>query len=431
MSARADSALIAKLSEQLRKARLDYEAFQTKLYAAHPVLKVHRGQTQPLTLEEIGFLLPDRKSAALEYAVSNEKIYLFVLSRDEANQNKLRLQAQALNLQRKDLDQLSGLFRRQLAERNYDFGELAGKLYALLLKPAEAQIRGKDSLVIVPDGVLWDLPFQALQSRQGRFLLEDYAISYAPSLAVLREMIWLRRNRANPKSEAASLFAMGNPAIAKQTRSRITLTHRDEKLESLPEAEREVTTLGELYGAARSKIYTGAEARENRMKTDSSNFTILHLATHAILDDANPMYSQIVLSQYEEGAKEDGLLEAWEIMKLNLKADLVVLSACDTARGRIGAGEGVIGLTWALFVAGSPTTVVSQWKVESASTTRLMLEFHRNLREEKRTPATARALQQATMKLLGSGQYRHPFYWAGFVVIGDGAYAAGGPVAKK
>ena len=101
-----------------------------------------------------------------------------------------------------------------------------------------------------------------------------------------------------------------------------------------------------------------------------------------------------------------------------MHADLAVLSACETGRGRPGAGEGVIGLSWAFFVAGCPTTVVSQWKVESASTTELMLAFHRNLRSGR---SKALALQAAALKLLRESRYRHPFYWAGFVVVGDGS----------
>jgi len=135
-----------------------------------------------------------------------------------------------------------------------------------------------------------------------------------------------------------------------------------------------------------------------------------------------------MLAQNNDGADkssaEDGLLEAWEIMNLDLNADLVVLSACETARGRVGAGEGVIGLTWALFVAGSPTTVVSQWKVESASTTELMLEFHRQLQSKIKTRqagvSTAQALQSSALKMLRSREYRHPFYWGGLVIVGDG-----------
>src|SRR5262245_48765517 len=136
------------------------------------------------------------------------------------------------------------------------------------------------------------------------------------------------------------------------------------------------------------------------------------------------MYSHLLLAQTEGDANEDGLLEAWEIMRLELKADLAVLSACDTARGRVGAGEGMIGLSWALFVAGCPTSVVSQWKVDSTSTTELMLEFHRHLKSQTANPrdnfSAARALREASLRLRRTSKYRHPFFWAGFVAVGKG-----------
>src|SRR6185295_4675659 len=135
--------------------------------------------------------------------------------------------------------------------------------------------------------------------------------------------------------------------------------------------------LGQMYGA-KAKVYVGAEAREEVLKAESTKYRILQLATHGVINNASPMYSHLVLAQSKD-AKDDGLLEAWEIMQLDLKADLAILSACETARGRIGAGEGVIGLAWALFVAGCPSIIVSQWKVDSASTRDLMVNFHRSL----------------------------------------------------
>ena len=133
------------------------------------------------------------------------------------------------------------------------------------------------------------------------------------------------------------------------------------------------------------------------------------------------MYSNVLLAAGDTG-KEDGLLEAREIMQMDLKADLAVLSACETARGRISAGEGVIGLAWAFFVAGTSTTVVSQWKVESTSTAELMLAFHR-ARQSRQPGAspfrTARALQRAELKLLHDPRFSDPVYWAGFIVVGD------------
>jgi CHAT domain-containing protein len=218
-----------------------------------------------------------------------------------------------------------------------------------------------------------------------------------------------------------SLLAFGNPALGREAMARSALALRDEKLDPLPEAEAEVKGLGRLYGAAHSKIYVGAEAREDRAKVEAGDFRILHFATHGVLNNAAPMYSHLALAQGDKN--EDGLLEAWELMRMDLKADLVTLSACETARGRYGAGEGVIGLTWALFVAGVPSTVVSQWKVESASTRELMLSFHRKLLTPSAGPAAttkAEALRQAELKVMKNPETSHPFYWAGFVLVGVG-----------
>jgi CHAT domain-containing protein len=123
------------------------------------------------------------------------------------------------------------------------------------------------------------------------------------------------------------------------------------------------------------------------------------------------------LAQDEKDPNEDGLLEAWELKDLDLKADMVILSACDTARGKISSGEGIIGMTWAAFIAGAPTTVASQWKVESSSTTELMLEFHRQLLSGK--VSKAEALRRAQLKLMRDPKYKHPSYWAAWVIVGD------------
>jgi CHAT domain-containing protein len=150
-------------------------------------------------------------------------------------------------------------------------------------------------------------------------------------------------------------------------------------------------------------------------------YRVLHFATHGVLDNRDPLYSYIALSPSNDG-KEDGLLEAWELMDMDLKAELAVLSACDTARGRVRDGEGIIGVTWAFFVAGVPTTIASQWQVPSDSTTKLMLRFHRNLRGiGSQRVSKAEAWRQAALETMNDSGYRmHPYYWAGFVVVGDG-----------
>src|SRR5262245_21938708 len=413
-----DQARLSELEARLQKARLDFEAFQTNIYAAHPELRAQRGEAQPLKLEEASALLPDPAGALLEYVVTGEVTYLFVVTKAHGKSG-VEAQVFTVPVKQAELAKLTESFRGRLAERDLGFRASAHQLYDLLLKPAQALLRGKSSLVIVPDDRLWELPFQALLAEGDHYVIENSAVSYAPSLTALREM-QARRNGRQPGAATSSLLAFGNPVIGQATIERATLAQRNAKLAPLPEADEEVRALGRLYGATRSKVYTGAEASEDRVKAEAAQARILHFATHATLDNASPMYSYLALAQGDKN--EDGLLEAWELMRMDLHADLAVLSACETARGRYGAGEGVIGLTWALFVAGVPSTVVSQWKVESASTRDLMLNFHRQLLAPaaKAKVTKAEALRQAALKVMKNPETSHPFYWAGFVLVGDG-----------
>jgi CHAT domain-containing protein len=177
-----------------------------------------------------------------------------------------------------------------------------------------------------------------------------------------------------------------------------------------------VARIAALYGKARSKVYIGASAREWTFKREARSARIIHIATHGVIDDRAPLYSALLFAPGGPDG-DDGLLEAREVLDLRFDADLVVLSACDTARGRIGAGEGVIGLSWAFLVAGCRTLVVAQMPAETKSTAALMVEFHRRLRQGL---SPAAALQQAQLALRRDPRFAHPFYWAPFVVIGEG-----------
>ncbi|MBD0373609.1 MAG: CHAT domain-containing protein [Pyrinomonadaceae bacterium] len=442
----ADTSRIAGIESQLRDARLEYDAFQTRIYAAHPELKIQRGEVEPLTLEGVAPLIPDTETALLEFTVTPEKVYLFVIAKSVEtqinNHGGVEMKVYPLNVKLNELTNLTSKFRTRLAENTLNFRELARQLYDLLLRPAQAQINGKKILCIVPDGALWGLPFQALQPAENRYLLEDHALFYAPSLGVLRAMKarGTQSITALDTSQAAApgastikigarrlptfrtLLAFGNPVLGKLVVAQARSLNRDGNLSALPEAEREVKSLTQFYNPAESKILTGGDAREETFKAEAGQYRVLHFATHGTFDDYNPMYSHLLLAS--TSADEDGFLEAREIINFNLKADLVVLSACQTARGRVGTGEGLIGMSWAFFVAGAPTTVDSQWKVDSASTTLLMANFHRLLAAQSASGTVragkAEALREAALKVLANPQYRHPFYWAGFVLVGDG-----------
>ena len=413
---RRDTPALAELKTKQEKARLEYEAFQTNLYAAHPELKVQRGRSRLLNVDELDQLLNDDKTAILEYVVGEKNSYLFVITKAAGRGKRVTLKVYPLGLNAQTLTEQSESFRQRVADRDLSVKTPARQLYDQLVKPAEMQLRGVNKLIIVPDGVLWDLPFQALYRGERGYLLESFAISYAPSLSVLREM---KRKGSTLVSanRGSELLALGNPVMNVEAVAKSSLVREDE-LVPLPGAEREVNTLGELYGRNRSKVLIGDKATEEEVKNEAERYRLLHFATHAILDDRNPMYSRIILSRSKDDKRQDGMLEAWELMKLDLTAQMVVLSACQTARGRIGAGEGMIGMSWALFVAGSPAVVVSQWKVDSDRTTELMIAFHQNLVRRKRGTTKAEALRAAALKLL-QGKYSHPVYWAGFVLIGN------------
>lgn len=411
-----DKNRVTVLQNRLEKKRLEFEDFQTRLYVSHPELRVQRGEMKPISLEESGRLLADTKSALLEYVVADDKAFLFVVTKDAAA--KVSLKVFPIAVKQKDLAERVEKYRSKVAAGDLDFQKQSRELYDLLLKPAQAELKGKSNLIVVPDGPLWDLPFQALQPSPNKYLVENAAISYAPSLTALREMT--KKAKKIGTNTNLELLAFGNPTINKETSERVQRVFMGEKLDPIPEAERLVNSLGKLYGANRSKVYTGSEAREETAKTESPKFRIVQFATHGILNNASPMYSHLVLSQKADNPNEDGLLEAWEMKDLDLKADMVVLSACDTARGRVSSGEGMIGMNWALFIAGTPTTVASQWKVESSSTTEFMLEFHRQMVSNKKI-TKAEALRRASLKLLKSSKYRHPSYWAPWILVGDGS----------
>ncbi|HEU4887740.1 MAG TPA: CHAT domain-containing protein, partial [Thermoanaerobaculia bacterium] len=289
------------------------------------------------------------------------------------------------------------------------FRKTARSLHQTLIVPIADLLAKRRSWILIPDGPLWNLPFQALVDSRGTYVAEQAAIVYAPSTAA-----WLQMS-GTPQTASAGgrreLLAFGNPT----TPSAAGVEGARGTLGPLPEAETEVKSAARFYGAE-SAVYVRGEATEERFKAEAPRYRVLHVAGHGVLNDTSPMHSYLLLASGDQ-KKEDGYLEAGELMQMDLGADLVVLSACDTARGKYAAGEGIIGFSWALFAARCRTQVVSQWKVDSAATSVLMRNFHRNVRSDRTKAASA--LQKTIVSMLRTKQYRHPFYWAGFVVLGD------------
>ena len=383
----------------LEQATRELEAFRSGLYAAHPELKVRRGESEPLSLADAKALLPDSHAALLEFAVTPSQTYLFTITLGDSGKPDLRVFK--LGLKEEALARNVELFRRQLASRDPSYRASAAVLYRQLFGAAAHTLHNRNLWAIVPDGPLWSLPFQALVEENGSHVIENRAVFTAPSLTVLLESVHARRS---PAGGVKTVLAMGDPEAR--------------QLPRLPNAAREASAVSRLYGKG-SVLLTGAEASEYQWKTLAAQHRVLHLAAHGVLNSANPLYSYIVLGS---GHGDDGFVEAREILDLDLNAELVVLSGCETGLGGFHYGEGLVGLSWALMVAGSPTALVSQWKVDSASTTALMVAFHRALRtnHQQGLKGKAGALRAASLRLRQDAAFRHPYYWAGFVLVGDG-----------
>jgi len=400
LTARQKQAAPGGIEQQLVEARRELDAFRSEIRLKHPVVQRRRVDSLPVVS-----LPPGSQSMALvEYVVAEKELLAFVVTAN-APLRVVRIRVALDKLQR-DVRELENL----IAARSPAYRGAARKLYDLLLAPIESYVGSGATLAIAPDGVLWTVPFHALVARDGRHLIDRHAVFYAHSLSLLQSASLLH------SGAPSFLLALGNPSVAGGASSTMRSMFRGPALGSLADAETEVRQLASMYPARKRRAYYNDAATETVFKSEAPRYRVIHIAAHAIVDDRAPMYSAIALAP-GNGKSEDGLLEAREVVDLPLDADLAVLSACQTARGKVGSGEGVIGLSWAFFAAGCPTTVVSQWSAESAATAKLMVEFHRRLRAGE---STAKALRGAQMSVRRIARYRHPFYWAPFVAIGAG-----------
>ena len=280
---RPEAARAAEMEGRLTSARRAREDLLTRLYSAHPGLRTLRGEVAPLSTSDLAELAPDAGTALLEYSLGPDGLSLFVVAR-EGGEPRLTLHRLGDGAAvARDVREL----RRRLAARDLEAAALSRRLYDQLLRPAAARLAGRPHLVVIPDGALWELPFQALSPRTGRYLVEDHSLSYAPSLTVLREM--RRRREGAPAAGPRTLLAFGNPSLGETRRRQGLALMGGETLAPLPEAEQQVRGLARLYGGRGARVYVGAEASEARAKAEAPRAQVLHFATHGLLDGSDPL----------------------------------------------------------------------------------------------------------------------------------------------
>jgi CHAT domain-containing protein len=294
-------------------------------------------------------------------------------------------------------------------------------LYDLLIEPVRKTLpptRGS-LITIVPHGPLVGLSFAALQDARGRYLLEDYALHYAPAASVLR----FTSAAKHAGSRSGDLLLVADPSLL----PRSTL---DRPLPRLPGARGEVEAIARLASPQRVTILRDARATESAVRAAAAGKAVLHFATHAVMRDDDPLASFLALGATAGDADADGLLTAQEVYGWHLGADLIVLGACRSGGGRM-IGDGVATFARAFIYAGVPSLVVSLWDVADEAAPQLMPGFYKAWLGGQ---AKARALRAAQLQLLrdlraGKVQIKtkaglvtlpeHPVFWAGFALIGE------------
>ncbi|HEV8133094.1 MAG TPA: tetratricopeptide repeat protein [Pyrinomonadaceae bacterium] len=401
----------SSLNDRLQQTRAAYSAFRNQLFSAHPTLKVERGEVPALQLDEARMLVGDRQTALLEYVTTDRDTYLFVLALEENEKTSQRvrtatitLRAYPLNIPYEQLTALVNELQNGLTQ-NQDVTHNLQRVYDILLRPAAEQFIGRSRLVIVPDGVLWKVPFEALQPNGEDYVIDQFDVSYVPSLAALREFRKFRR-----ETSIASLLAVESPVISAQLSERMKLSYPDIHFESTAQENSEVESLASIYPSSRRKLFTGALATEDVVKRESARSTILHIGAPALLDDTTPMSSFIALSN--TGSNDDGFFQSREILNLQTTAKVAVLSHVSHI-GNYSTAQ--LAMSWAWFVAGAPDVVLNRWETNSPSNAILLKEFHSRLRMQR----LAKALQQSALSLRNSTDYKHPYYWAGWFLIGQ------------
>jgi CHAT domain-containing protein len=412
------------LLQRLEKEEEEYISLLNRIKSEKPV-KSGLSSYETISIERIQNQLLDRKTAILEFFLGERESYLFFITKSDFISKTLPSRAEIENSIKAYLKMLSTWPKRKFR------GILAAKrLYQDWLNSFKGILSSSiEHLIIVPDGILYYLPFETLicdaegRNPKQQYLIEQYKVSYTPSVSSLAFLVNKKIEKERPKR----LLAIGNPDYSLKISSpgklnkiygealREIYLNNGFDFSSLPYTKKEVLQISKYFPREEVDIYLNAEAREEVIKkAPLRDYQIIHFACHGFQDEKSPFRSALVLA-LDSDMEEDGFLQVREIYNLRLNADLVVLSACQTGRGKLENGEGILGLPRIFFYAGAKSTISTLWKINDKSTSDLMRYFYRYLAEGN---DKAQALRLAKLKMIKS-KFSHPFFWAGFVLNGN------------
>jgi CHAT domain-containing protein/Tfp pilus assembly protein PilF len=383
------------LREALVGLKQEYVAFTRKLESDYPDYYNLKFNVAAPRITDLQSRLTDEQALVSYFiAARTQRLYQFVITSRSFNSSHITLPA--------DFERSTRGFNNGIFFRAFPTYKRSGETLYRVLKP-KTRKRIKQ-LIIIPAGRLGTLPFEALPVNarkakdfsETKYLIERYAISYEFSTGLIAQ----KQKQQQKATPAIFLCA--------------PVTFSGDQLPALPATEKEVKDIQNLF-SENSKLLLNQDANEAMIKSKTiSDYNFLHFATHGIVDETDPENSRIFLNK---GASEDGDLFASEIYNLSLNADLAVLSACQTGLGKYSEGEGVIGLSRALVYAGARNLIVSFWSVADESTAKLMTAFYSDL-VQKGDNNFRRSLQSAKFSMIRNSDFKDPYYWAPFILIG-------------
>lgn len=373
-----------------------------------------QGTIKPPTIAEIQKIAAVEQATLVEYSlISDRELYIWVIKpTGEITLRQVDLNAFKNPANKEEISDLD-IKKLVIDARNSLFSPGASQtkpqlqqLHQIFIQPIADLLPNnpQDLVILIPQHSLFLLPFYALIDPDGKYLIEKHTILTAPSIQVLD--LTHQQKQKNQRINPQNTLIVGNPTMP-------SLPHKlgdlPVQLDALPGAELEAEAVAQVL---KTQAIIGSQATKQAIVQQMLNSKIIHLATHGLLNDIGKkgLPGAIALAPFNN---DDGLLTAYEILNLKLNADLVVLSACNTGRGRI-TGDGVVGLSRSFISAGTSSIIVSLWSIPDNSTAVLMPEFYRQLQQNSNK---AEALRQAM--LIAMKKYPNPQDWAAFTLIGE------------
>ncbi|MBL4716269.1 MAG: CHAT domain-containing protein [Bacteroidia bacterium] len=417
----ADSAKIALWSDKVFVLKQKYESlvqFLEKEYKDYYNLKY---ESSTITIKEIQDGILDEKTAMIEYFVGDSNIYIFTIGKTSFDVVTVKREDYFKDQVEKMRDAIISMKNSKTSDKYSRYTDLAYILFETLVTPALKPVASAEKLIIVPDGLLGYLPFGALlTSEVGKtakeftdldYFIKKYSIVYSYSSTLMHDNL-------NRKSIEAPNDFIAYAPIDFQGISTDRLRGVEGTISSLPSSESEVTSILALFKKkSNSKVYIKGEATEQTVKTDEiGTYKYIHFATHGFVNEERPKLSGILFADDTTKSAEDGILFSGEGYNLNLSADLVVLSACQTGLGKVQKGEGIIGLTRGFLFSGASNLLVSLWRVADESTSKLMVDFYKHM---LKLNSKSGALTETKRGMIANAKYAAPYYWAPFILIGQ------------